>query len=133
MNRPRRTVALPGVALCGWLLVLSLGGCAAAEAVVITSDRALTEHGDVELGWGVERDSLVVRWHECAATTLCGRAMRERPLSELQAVDEVGQGSIDDDSDPPQAVQVERLHFAPPPLNRPTDEVVIRQRMRAGY
>jgi len=104
-----------------------LSGCATPVAVAITTDRALTERGEVALGWGVERDDVahVVRWRECKSATECSTVTHERSRN-LEAIDVLGTTTVQMPDGQSKIVEVERLHFPPLPPNRPTYETECR-------
>ena len=114
---------LPTVSLLvGWL-----SGCVAPVAVAITADRALTEGPDVALGWSVERDEVahVVRWRECSSATECSAVTHEHS-GDLEAIDVLGTTAVQMPDGQSKIVEVKRLHFPPPPPNRPTYEIECR-------
>jgi len=104
------------------LFVVALSsGCEAVGAVAITADRALTDRGEVALGWSVERDEVahLVRWRECSSATECSAVTHERS-GDLDAIDVLGSTTVQMPDGQSKIVEVKRLHFAPPPPNRPT-------------
>jgi hypothetical protein len=113
------------------LFVGGLGGCVTAEAVGIATDRALTDRGEVVLGWGIEHDDIahVVRWRECQSVTACTTATHERSAGELEATDVLGMGRVETSDGRAKVVEIMRLHFGPPPANRLTQSTEIRARM----
>lgn len=129
----RAAATKDAMAFASWMLptVLffagGLSGCAAPIAVAITADRALTERGDVALGWSVEPDEVahVVRWRECRSATECNAVTHERS-GDLEAIDALGTTTVQMPDGPSTIVEVKRLHFAPPPPNRPTYETECR-------
>lgn len=91
-----------------------------AAAIAITAERARTENGDVAFGWGIERDDVarVVRWRDCDDRTACTVVLHERSYAELEGIDLVGPTKIQTPDGQERIVEVQQLHFGPPPPNR---------------
>ena len=52
------------------------------------------EPPDTALGWGLSFEGDTARWHECVAIDVCGSVDRERPKSDVVAVEKVGTATV---------------------------------------